>query len=153
MAENIKVGPTCLLFLNVLAMFTRNTGMLCASMQWFDLITASKLEVEACGLDDKCSSCRHCIMMMNYRGNLIRIIGICALYLSVKQTCTQHDDVIKLKHFPRCWPFVRRIHRLPVDSPHKSHLYGVVVTTYTPKRDREDFFRCQMGLPKLKISI
>ena len=31
-----------------------------------------------------------------------------------------HDDVIKWKHFPRCWPFVRRIHRSPVNSPHKS---------------------------------
>ena len=30
-----------------------------------------------------------------------------------------HDDVIKWKHFPRYWPFVRGIHRWPVDSPHK----------------------------------
>ena len=30
-----------------------------------------------------------------------------------------HDDVIKWKQFPRCWPFVRRIHRSPVNSPHK----------------------------------
>ena len=30
-----------------------------------------------------------------------------------------HDDVIKWKHFPRNWPFVRGIHRLPVNSPHK----------------------------------
>ena len=30
-----------------------------------------------------------------------------------------HDDVIKWKHFPRNWPFVRRIHRSPVNSPHK----------------------------------
>ena len=27
-----------------------------------------------------------------------------------------HDDVIKWKHFPRCWPFVRGIHRCPVNS-------------------------------------
>ena len=26
-----------------------------------------------------------------------------------------HDDVIKWKHFPRYWPFVRRIHRAPVN--------------------------------------
>ena len=32
----------------------------------------------------------------------------------------QHGDVIKWKHFPRYWPFVRRIHRSPVNSPHKS---------------------------------
>ena len=31
-----------------------------------------------------------------------------------------HDDVIKWIHFPRYWPFVRGIHRWPVNSPHKS---------------------------------
>ena len=30
-----------------------------------------------------------------------------------------HDDVIKWKHFPRYWPFVRGIHRSTVNSPHK----------------------------------
>ena len=30
-----------------------------------------------------------------------------------------HDDVIKWKHFPRYWHFVRGIHWSPVDSPHK----------------------------------
>ena len=30
-----------------------------------------------------------------------------------------HDDVNKWKHFPRYWPFVRGIHRSPVNSPHK----------------------------------
>ena len=31
----------------------------------------------------------------------------------------KHDDVIKWKHFPRYWPFVRGIRRSPVNSPHK----------------------------------
>ena len=31
----------------------------------------------------------------------------------------KHDDVIKWKHFLRHWPFVRRIHQWPVNSPHK----------------------------------
>ena len=31
-----------------------------------------------------------------------------------------HDDVIKWRHFPRYWPFVRGIHRSPVNSPHKA---------------------------------
>ena len=31
----------------------------------------------------------------------------------------KHHDIIKWKHFPRYWPFVRRIHPLPVNSPHK----------------------------------
>ena len=30
-----------------------------------------------------------------------------------------HDDVIKWKYFPRCWPFVRGIQRSPVTSLHK----------------------------------
>ena len=33
---------------------------------------------------------------------------------------TSHGDVIKWKHFPRSWPFVRGIHRSPVNSPHES---------------------------------
>ena len=32
---------------------------------------------------------------------------------------TRYDDVIKWKHFPRYWPFVRGIHQWPVNSPHK----------------------------------
>ena len=35
-----------------------------------------------------------------------------------------HDDVIKWKHFPRYWPFVRGIHRSPVDSTHKGQRRG-----------------------------
>ena len=31
----------------------------------------------------------------------------------------RYDDVIKWKHFPRYWPFVRGIHRSPVNSLHK----------------------------------
>ena len=38
-----------------------------------------------------------------------------------------HDDVIKWKHFPRCWHFVRGIHRSPVDSPLKRKWRGVLV--------------------------
>ena len=38
-----------------------------------------------------------------------------------------HDDVIKWKHFPRYWPFVRRIHRYPVNSPHKGQWRGALM--------------------------
>ena len=38
-----------------------------------------------------------------------------------------HDDVIKWKHFPRNWPFVREIHRSPVNSPHKGQWRGAVM--------------------------
>ena len=38
-----------------------------------------------------------------------------------------HDDVIKWKHFPRYWPFVRGIHRSPVNSPHKGQWHGTLM--------------------------
>ena len=38
-----------------------------------------------------------------------------------------HDDVIKWKHFPRYWPFVRGIHRSPVNSQHKGQWRGALM--------------------------
>ena len=38
-----------------------------------------------------------------------------------------HDDVIKWKHFPRYWPFVRGIHRSLVNSPHKCQWRGALM--------------------------
>ena len=38
-----------------------------------------------------------------------------------------HDDVIKWKHFPHNWPFVRGIYRSPVNSPHKGQWRGVLM--------------------------
>ena len=35
-----------------------------------------------------------------------------------------HDDVIEWKPFPRYWPFVRGIHRSPVNSSHKGQWRG-----------------------------
>ena len=37
------------------------------------------------------------------------------------------DDVIKWNHFPRYWPFVRGIHRSPVNSPHKGQWRGAFI--------------------------
>ena len=36
-------------------------------------------------------------------------------------------DVIKSKHFPRHWPFMRGIHRSPVNSPHKGQWRGALI--------------------------
>ena len=38
-----------------------------------------------------------------------------------------HDDVIKWKHIPRYWHFVRGIHRSPVNSPHKGQWRGALM--------------------------
>ena len=39
--------------------------------------------------------------------------------LEIIGTSVIHDYIIKWKHFLRYWPFVRGIHRSPVNSPHK----------------------------------
>ena len=44
--------------------------------------------------------------------------------MKYRHTHIWHDDVIKWKHFPRNWPFVRRIHRSLVNSPHKGQWRG-----------------------------
>ena len=38
-----------------------------------------------------------------------------------------HDGVLRLKRFPRYWPFVRGIHRSPVNSPHKGQWRGALM--------------------------
>ena len=57
-------------------------------------------------------SCRAC-------DDYSSMLGLCpALYIFLCSCCF-YDDVIKWKHFPRNWPFVRGIHRSPVNSLHK----------------------------------
>ena len=48
-----------------------------------------------------------------------------------------HDDVIKWKHFPRYWPFVRGVYRSPVNSPNKGQWRGALMF----------FFICVSKLP------
>ena len=49
------------------------------------------------------------------------------LFFHEVATDSQHDDVIKWKHFPSYWPFVRGIHRSPVNSPHKGQWRGALM--------------------------
>ena len=46
---------------------------------------------------------------------------------SFKRPDEMHDDVIKWKHFTRYWPFVRGIHRSPVNSAHKGQWCGALM--------------------------
>ena len=59
----------------------------------------------------------------------------CSIYKRVTVTSLKdmapHDDVIKWKHFPRYWPFVRGIHRSPVNSPHKDQWRGAVMFSWS----------------------
>ena len=47
---------------------------------------------------------------------------------STKETSHQiHEDVIKWNTYPRYWPLVWRIHRSPVNSPHKGQWRGALM--------------------------
>ena len=48
-----------------------------------------------------------------------------------------HDDVIKWRHFPRCWPFVQGIHRSPVNSPHKGQYRGAFMFSFIWVKNHE----------------
>ena len=48
----------------------------------------------------------------------------------------KHDDVIKLKHFPRYWPFVRGVPRSPVNFPHTSQWRGALYVFFDPRMDK-----------------
>ena len=41
-----------------------------------------------------------------------------------------HDNVIKCKHFPRYWPFVRGIHRSPVNYPYRGQWRGALMFSF-----------------------
>ena len=49
------------------------------------------------------------------------------VYVEYTRVFLSHYDVIKWKHFPPYWPFVRRIHRSPVNSPHKGQWRGALM--------------------------
>ena len=48
-------------------------------------------------------------------------------HVSVAVCCFKHEDVIKWKHVPRYWPFVRGIHMSLVNSPHKGQWRGALM--------------------------
>ena len=55
------------------------------------------------------------------------ICWLCLIINKVNLILKFHDDVIKWKHFPRYWPFVRGIHRSLVNSPHKGQRRGALM--------------------------
>ena len=55
---------------------------------------------------------------------LVRCTSITTVATVALCNLLKHDDVIKWKYFPRNWPFVRGIHRSPVNSTHKGQWRG-----------------------------
>ena len=56
-----------------------------------------------------------------------------------------HDDVIKWKHFPRYWPFVRGIHRSAVNFSHKGQWRGTLMFTLICARINGWVNNCEAG--------
>ena len=65
---------------------------------------------------------------------------------------TFHKDVIKWKHFPRYWPFVRGIHRWPVDSSHKSQWRGALVFFFDLRLNKQQWRRRWFETPSRSLS-
>ena len=57
----------------------------------------------------------------------------------------KHDDVIKWKHFPCYWPFVRGIHRSPVNSPYKGQWRGALMFSLICPRINGWVNNCEAG--------
>ena len=57
---------------------------------------------------------------------MVRVPPISHIHECIWFTHALHD-VIKWRHFPRYWPFVRGIHRSPVNSPHKGQWRGALM--------------------------
>ena len=70
---------------------------------------------------------KHCLRIKTRYRLLLTSATFCQrtqLQPTINTGKRHHDDVIKWKQFPRYWPFVRGIHRSPVNSLHKGQWRG-----------------------------
>ena len=88
------------------------------SLQWYHM---SIMAHEVTGILSVCST-----FFSYYQQNKHQSATLPALCQGIHSDLC-HDDVIKWKHFSRYWPFVRGIHRSPVNSPHKGQWNGALM--------------------------
>ena len=67
-------------------------------------------------ITDALAPIRHQAISNNHAGSIVTLHPVHRSHI--------HNDVIKWKHFPCYWPFVRGIHRFPVNSLHKGQWRG-----------------------------
>ena len=82
-----------------------------------------RMQLEYCGFhfaDTRFYWYRSVVLLYNF-------IVVCFIWYSAVHFSIHHDDVIKWKHFPRYWPFVRGIYRSTVNSPHKGQWHGALM--------------------------
>ena len=99
--------------------------ILCHNSMWHH---ASRLGLMAVTRERLCSLFMH--GAKTEESYPIRKISIAMVYYYSSMNTWRrriHDDVIQRKHFPRYWPFVRGIHRSPVNSPHKGQWRGALM--------------------------
>ena len=65
-----------------------------------------------------------CIATSSYISSHLMFYPVNETLYGVIDSPRSHGDVIKWKHFPRYWLFVRGIHRSSVNSPHKGQWRG-----------------------------
>ena len=71
------------------------------------------------------------ILRRSVTSNLYIVLTSHVFFFLQKPTIIHsHDDVIKWKHCPRYWPFVRGIHRSPVNSLHKGQWRGALMFSF-----------------------
>ena len=79
------------------------------------------------------SSCRRVVVMITLSAtndDKFGTLSVQILLTSWKlelEARGEHGDVTKLKYFPCYWPFVRGIHRWPVNSSHKGQWRGALM--------------------------
>ena len=102
---------------------------------WIWINTSCEFVVNDCITTTKQSTTKPCAYFLGYivlheegcqhpvpsRCRVIRD-NICIYLIMLRH----HVGVIKWKHSPRYWPFLRGIHRSPVNSPHKGQWRGTL---------------------------
>ena len=80
---------------------------------------------QRCSTPIQCRDLRHHMTTLGHRefnSNEFSLIP-----QTIQYETSPHDDVIRWKHFPRYLPFVREIHRSPVNSPQKGQWRGALM--------------------------
>ena len=74
-----------------------------------------------------CKSDRYKFCTWHDNSTVVACTNICSDLKANTRISYCHDDIIKSKHFPLKWPFVRGIHRSPVNSPHQGQWRGALM--------------------------
>ena len=126
------------------AMWSRQCDMLTRIAFWFTKLTYSFNPALFCGIHEKYAMWKFIVdVVHDFVSSLQPDVGrgflhVSNVFLSVSDMSglilrgypavgSTRDVVIKWKHFPRYWPFVRGIRRSPVNSLHKGQWHRALL--------------------------